>query len=348
MRIDPAGKVTQCCWGRFDTAGLGNVLEQSLEEIWNGPVAQAVRAATLLGQLHYECTDRSCPFQIHPRTDYPVKVYPWPTSLNIDCPNTMCNTACMMCPRADPKVVWHQDRLDEIVPRLRPLMSGLSALLIMGLAEVFWKGLLHRVLDLLGFDDHARHITLEVITNGSTFDAAERARFIARVPLAQVSISLDAATPETFNLIRRLDWDTVLGNFRAYGAERPRSHRLVMLNNINLLNVHEAADMVSIAKEIGCDEIMFQPTVNIARPIMGLTMYDHAQDRRMGAVFRRAHDEAVARGQRVGIPTKFVKALDLGLAGGAALPRYNEAPAVVQIEAPAASSSGPSAAALAE
>ncbi len=51
--VDAAGNLTLCCFGK--TKGVGNLLEDSLEEIWNGEVYQACRKAFFDGKLPDFC-----------------------------------------------------------------------------------------------------------------------------------------------------------------------------------------------------------------------------------------------------------------------------------------------------
>ena len=42
---------------------VGNLREQSAEEIWNGPVMQGLRASLLAGEVHAVCRSTDCPYQ---------------------------------------------------------------------------------------------------------------------------------------------------------------------------------------------------------------------------------------------------------------------------------------------
>lgn len=55
MRIVPNGNVYPCCRGTDDNLKMGNVFEQSFEEIWNGPEYQRLRGEFLEGNLREGC-----------------------------------------------------------------------------------------------------------------------------------------------------------------------------------------------------------------------------------------------------------------------------------------------------
>ena len=54
-RIVPNGNVYPCCRGSEDFLTMGNIFEQSFDEIWNGPAYQQLRAEFLTGELREGC-----------------------------------------------------------------------------------------------------------------------------------------------------------------------------------------------------------------------------------------------------------------------------------------------------
>ncbi len=52
------GDVTFCCYDHDDTAQLGNINNQTLEEIWNGEAYQRLRKNHLEGNLHPVCENQ--------------------------------------------------------------------------------------------------------------------------------------------------------------------------------------------------------------------------------------------------------------------------------------------------
>jgi radical SAM protein with 4Fe4S-binding SPASM domain len=53
MQISPQGNVRVCCMGNFPD--LGNIMEQSLEAIWNSPAMMSIRRAQMQGNPPDEC-----------------------------------------------------------------------------------------------------------------------------------------------------------------------------------------------------------------------------------------------------------------------------------------------------
>jgi MoaA/NifB/PqqE/SkfB family radical SAM enzyme len=52
LLITTGGDCYNCCYQR---GKLGNLREQSFEEVWNGPVAQEIRQAFLEGRIPKSC-----------------------------------------------------------------------------------------------------------------------------------------------------------------------------------------------------------------------------------------------------------------------------------------------------
>jgi len=62
LLITHSGDCLPCSHG---AGSVGNVREQSLEEIWNGPRIREIRSAILAGEVHPLCRTTECPFQHH-------------------------------------------------------------------------------------------------------------------------------------------------------------------------------------------------------------------------------------------------------------------------------------------
>jgi hypothetical protein len=321
IKISADGAVNSCCWQW--SGALGNVTTDDIAAIWRGPVAEAIRGDTLRGELHPACQTSGCNYLYRDRTAHNVRWDGHPRILEIDPPSTACNTACLMCPRSDSGFRSEEDRLDQVLEAVRGLIPRIDVIQVQGLSEPHWKGLLHRILDGLGYDCHAARIRVLTFTNGSTLDAPTRAQFFARVPRSLTFFSLDAATPATFRMIRKLDFATVCANLLGFAAERNRpTQALMMNNNINVLNVGEVEGMVELAAEAGCDGMTFNVTDPASDQIAGLTLHDLEGPAgvQMARRFRVAHHAILDRCAALTMPVRFYKPLDLGRAPGDPLP----------------------------
>jgi MoaA/NifB/PqqE/SkfB family radical SAM enzyme len=228
-RVTSEGQVAMCCFMRPDPlaaseseAYIGNVLENSFDEIWFGDVAESIRQDTLAGKLHKKCQTPGCPFftQNTPYQKQHIIYNEYPNFLEIDLPNTHCNVgglnpdpekspACIMCERSSPFFRPEKDRLFEVLEKIKYIVPNLRQIHIQGIAEPFYESrqfgyLLFDILDVLEFDKYAHQITISVTTNGTLLKRNVRQEYLSRVPHSITNFSIDAATPETFKNIRIL------------------------------------------------------------------------------------------------------------------------------------------------
>lgn len=267
LKVNPEGFASMCC---FQYRGcLGNILDSNMEDIWFGVMANEIRETTLKTQLHEACLTESCPYRHTKLQEQQVDFFAYPREFELDLPTQHCNIggedpspehpACLMCER---HLFYHKhiDRLDEVCLKLKPYVRYIRGLHIQGIAEAFWKDRIFEILDLLGIDDYKNRIIISTTTNGTILTKSRRERWFS-YPNSSMTFSIDASTPETFKLIRRVDmYEQVIDCLLAYSAERGPGHRLMIHNNINLLNINEVTGMVELAARAKVDCIDFNAT----------------------------------------------------------------------------------------
>jgi MoaA/NifB/PqqE/SkfB family radical SAM enzyme len=331
VRLTCEGNVAFCCFMRPDPARpeaeayLGNVLDRTFDDIWFGEEAEAIRQATLAGTLHKKCQCPGCPYLplSRPLRKKPLEYNEYPTFIEIDLPNTHCNVgglrpdpvkspACVMCERSSPTFRPEQNRLFEVLDRIRHVVPNLTGIHIQGIAEPFYQTresgyLLFEVLDALDFDAHADRIVVSITTNGTLLKKGVREQYLKRVPRSITTFSIDAATPETFKSIRVFDcFDAVVANLAAFCGERARKRQFVRVhNNVNLMNIGEVVGMVRVANTAGVDCVEFNPTNGFHTGIL----VNETNCGRFAKAQADIEDECRALKQAV----NFIRPLDLGL-----------------------------------
>lgn len=209
---------------------------------------------------------------------YPHSVYrnaAYPKYLEICLPDKHCNVggenptadnpACIMCKR-NWNVPQQPDLTDFLCEKALPLMPYLEHLCVLGTAEPFWKDAVFRIFEKVQFHRHKEHIQFVTNTNGICLGERTAQRFFDEVVCSDISWSIDAATPETHEKIRRLPtFEIVTNNLKRWIEYRERfggkqKHRVTIYNNINLLNVEEMTLMVELATEWGVDHMIMLPT----------------------------------------------------------------------------------------
>jgi hypothetical protein len=291
---------------------LGNILKEGFQGIWFGPIAESVRNETLAKRFHPSCQTQSCPY-LHlkelPMQETEFKQFP--VEFELDLPNQHCNIggldpteehpACLMCER---HLFYEkqEDRLDEVCALLNPYVKHIRALHIQGIAEAFWKDRIFEVLEKLGVPQYKKQITISTTTNGTILNEARRKRWFT-YPRSVITFSIDAATSETFKLIRRVDmFDKVVETMKSYAKEKKKGQQLRIHNNINLLNIHEVVGMVKLGAECGVDNIDFNPTYNTP----GICI-----EQETAYLFAQAQEKITQASKDYGVKVSFMRNLTL-------------------------------------
>ena len=280
FKIDFDGRYHSCC---HQTDYYGNIFDEgkSMEELYKGQLLKEVKVATLNKELHSMCNNNMCPHyktELERNKDVFVTKYPKqiefalsPKMCNIGGENPTPKTACAMCPRSDKD--WMKpyldgtipDRTDEMLEFIKPSLPYLETLTVLGIIEPFFKGQIFDVLDKLDFKKYKKDILVWTFCNATLFGEKYQDRYLNEyVEKSVFGFSVDAATPETYIKIRKLNqFNNVKRNLTRYFKkcrEENRQDDSFISNNINMWNLHEVSDMVEYAKEVGAPHIQFSPT----------------------------------------------------------------------------------------
>lgn len=335
VKLNMDGDIKMCCHQRHDHS-LGNVFQQSFDNIWFGPTANEVRRTVLHAKMHEMCNTAECPYRYkdiatlgsYKESDMNDNGYP--IELEFDLHSTHCNfggteptpeTACFMCPRALPGfmkyIEGHRDRTDELVQKIKFLMPDLKILNILGVAEPFWKDKIFDVMDSLDFKSHRDHIWFWTTSNGSIFTKKRQEHLGEMTRKTLLNFSLDAATPETFTKIRRQNlFQQVCDNVRSWTSYRRElnkqgaEHTVSIHNNINIYNVREVPEMVRLAHDLGVDALTMIPTHDV-----GGTFYEISHllvNEKNAHIFQQAEDEARQVAEKLDFSVHFTRPLALG------------------------------------
>jgi len=242
-----------------------------MKDIWNSKLANDIRESILRGELHPTCgMSQNCPYLVCDRIPQKTQWMQMPDELELDLPNQHCNIggenpspqhpACLMCSRH--KHFERQgDRLDEICTLFSSYMKHLRIIHIQGVAEPFWKDRIFEILNNLNFWPYAKQIRLTTYTNGTILNEKRIKKFM-RVPNHNLTFSIDAATPETYKKIRRINaFDKVVENLMICSELCQRGKQYLQIhNNINTINLGEVVGMVELAAKARVSYIDFNPT----------------------------------------------------------------------------------------
>ncbi len=255
MIIGAFGNVSPCSFYQGfgnDYPHIGNVNEQTIEEIWNGPGYQNLRSFMLSEEGKNGCKDclaikqGVCGSPITPPSafleenpavndskamknlrqalqdvdDGKTVTAALPASISYTNSHA-CNFRCTMCYQDDSRAL-RLDRVKEVDQEVLTLMDTLLQV-IAGGGEPFMMPIWKRFLK-----EYQRErnpvLTFATTTNGSYLDA-EALELVKKFPNVILNFSLDATHKQLFEAIRlRSNWDVVHQNLQDCLAHRGPTH----------------------------------------------------------------------------------------------------------------------------
>lgn len=209
-------------------------------------------------------------------------------------PAGRCNLRCTMCTLShghDPFPDW---TLDD-VKRFEPLLRHADYAVPIGVGEPL---LVPQYLDILGWLK-SLGVGVEFSTNGTLMDEGV-ARRLVELGADAVSVSLDAATEETYRAIRRnRSYPKLLENIRrladlrrAAAAGRPV---ITISAVVQRANLHEMPALARRASELGADRLLLELLRPVAPALQSASTRDQAEET------DRLLDEAEREGHRLGL-----------------------------------------------
>ncbi len=258
------GDVIACC--KNTTYVLGNVATQSLEEIWRGKKANAMRKALRDYKFGVGC--EFCEWQVKGGQydqvyatifdDLPVNgaEAEWPARMEFTVSNT-CNLACVMCYGVLSSTIRaHREKLpplpkvydDRFFTDLRKFLPHLKDAKFFG-GEPFLAQENYRIWDMMIEDGII--IPCHVTTNGTQWNKKVE-RVLEAFPCS-ISISLDGATKETVESVRvNANFEEVRANVEKFLAySRARKTHLSLTFCLMRQNWHEFGEYLRYGEERG-------------------------------------------------------------------------------------------------
>ena len=202
---------------------IGNAFTQDAQTIWQSPVAQAIRESILDGSFRF-CSPMTCFARFGlPRRDRDPKGFQelkdagvegkvGPKELNLSYDRS-CNVSCPSCrPHAIMADAGQRKRYEHVRDKVvMPLLETATGVYITGSGDAFgsphFRGILKQLCD-----PKYNHVRITLGTNGQLITPRLWQEF---APLhsrfRDITISIDGATPETYERIRRgSSWQRLL------------------------------------------------------------------------------------------------------------------------------------------
>ncbi|HUL36022.1 MAG TPA: radical SAM protein [Candidatus Eisenbacteria bacterium] len=283
-KIEQTGDVYFCCPAYMPVV-TGNARELRAEEIWNSTVAQEVRKSIHDGSFRY-CSRLHCPLisgrQLPSReaalaeaqaekgakegadsleTIYPLKAKKGPARVALSYDRS-CNLACPSC-RSDYYTATkeEQEKLHGFYGEFVKSMVKDARLIYMdGAGETLASRHSREVLRSLNRQDFPA-LKFRIQSNGQLFDRRAYEEFDLRGRLERVDISIDAARPETYAVIRKGGTlKRLLENVEFLDGLRQRegeSFQISFRFVISALNYREMPEVIRLAKRHHLDIVEF-------------------------------------------------------------------------------------------
>lgn len=251
---------------------VGNATTQTAEEIWQSPVAQAVRASILDGSFRF-CSPMTCPwrFALPKRSERPAefaklqalgidgKGQP-PQHLNLSYDRS-CNLSCPSCRNQLLMANADQRKKNELIRDrvVMPLLETAETVYITGSGDAFgsphFRGILKQLCD--------PRYKVEIIlgTNGQLITPRLWEEFSPlHARFRDVTISIDGATPETFERLRRgSSWEKLqvtMGVLQV--ARQTRAIRRLKVNMVvQTENFMEMRPLLALCRAWAVDAVCF-------------------------------------------------------------------------------------------
>ena len=272
VEITTKGDVIVCCFDWLPVS-LGNLKNNTLTEIWNGPKAEVLRSTMLDGTYKY-CNRETChqliiseeknSFVSKDNFQRPIQKFPENIILSID---LSCNLACPSCRSVELKNLSKENYLQSLniakslineiskTPHDEKIMISMD-----GCGEVFHSAVYRELLENEYFFQNLElwpNVTFQLLTNGVPMTEKLQIKYSKIFQkIEKISISIDAGNEIAYNKVRRGgNWDLLWKNIN-YLYKSILSNKVSPINSSwtwNLIiqedNYESIPELISIAKK---------------------------------------------------------------------------------------------------
>lgn len=278
--ITAGGGIYVCCPAWTNGKAIGNIFENSFEEVWNSAIAQSFRRGIFDG-TYSECDKQKCPKILDNRLPtFEEAKRSWQAQLITDvidnrrtvatrgpvsvklCYDASCNLTCPSC-RNELIIAKkeEQEKLDAIRDSfILPLLKDTQVLILSGDGDPFAS---NHYRDIIRLTKEFTSLKLAFHTNGVLFDEKAWNDLHLENRVAKVQISIDAATPETYAYVRRGgDFGRLMKNIHFLVSKRDSSKgfkEIDLLFVVQARNYREMPAFIRLAQELGINAVEFIP-----------------------------------------------------------------------------------------
>lgn len=159
---------------------------------------------------------------------------------------TRCNLDCLECPRLDDFV--EEELTDDVVDRVAPWFESLNQISLHGFGEPLYSPSTFKVISML-----PERTQIHFSSNLTPLKPEHLVLFKEKKGL--INVSLDAATAETYKLIRGANFEKVVENMRK--IRQLSQMDLYMNMTVMQMNKHEVPAFLELAATIGASRVIY-------------------------------------------------------------------------------------------
>ena len=250
IQIDNDGDVMLCGCERHMPYAVGNIYQDTISNIWQGESAAMVRQSVANGDFTY--CDWSCPFlhNLTTRPDVLPSIDDFPLHVKIDL-DMSCNLKCPSC-REHVIIEKNNQRIDQqkkvfetIVNHAQQNPNKTFIISPIASGEIFASHSGLAFLESLKSYPH-NNIKLVITSNGTLFMKNQDLIESLRKHIWRITVSIDAATPETYAQVRGGNWEELQQGLRLFQKKLTSISFVVQEKNY-----HEIEQFAALGLELG-------------------------------------------------------------------------------------------------
>lgn len=262
---------TRCCCTTFVAQNLDNIFDKNRDELWHSPLHKVMGLSTVNKTFSF-CDENMCPLFVAKKAEdcslrepdgsayQRISEFPETLALGHD---PSCNLSCITCRK---KVHFAKGKELEMVNRItdevvRNYLPHAKFLILAGDGEVFASPAYRNIYEA----EECNPQYIRLLSNGTLF-TPENWKHFAEGKKAKImlTVSVDAATEETYRRIRRGNFAALKQNMR-FASELRRSGELCYFRMnfvVQKENYKEMIPFVEWGQELGVDEVFFTKILN--------------------------------------------------------------------------------------
>jgi wyosine [tRNA(Phe)-imidazoG37] synthetase (radical SAM superfamily) len=275
ISVDISGQVSLCGCSDWQPTKIGNIFDHSIQELLGGELAQQIRASISDGSYRY-CNEKTCGIinnnQLNYRGTLPPEVVPliddssaWIMPSEIVLAGDLtCNLSCPSC-RKQVIRLQDQERQQQIdlgqlladnlfgQPSNRPINLTLSTS-----GEIFASSFLMQFVSSIDTDNFPG-LNLRLQTNGLLAPANWKKLGRAADHVSQVTVTFDASTADTYQLLRRGgDWQKLLASLEFFqDLKKTTGMRFHTRMVAQQANWREIVEFYDLSREYTADRVEY-------------------------------------------------------------------------------------------